>query len=195
MKETVFKGLHAIFPERIVNVTNGVTPRRWLYNCNPPLRNLLHETIGDHWVADLGKIDVLAGFADDGEFRARFANAKRENKVRLANEIKKRSGLAVDPDALFDVQIKRIHEYKRQLLNALQTVARYQAIRANPDRDWQPVVKIFGGKAAPGYATAKLIIKMINDIARTVNADTIVGDRLYVRNAEEIACFELKLAE
>jgi starch phosphorylase len=180
MKKTVFKGLHAIFPERIVNVTNGVTPRRWLYNCNPALRNLLNEAIGDAWVADLGKIDALAGFADEGEFRGRFANAKRENKIRLANEIRKRSGLMVDPNALFDVQIKRIHEYKRQLLNALQTVARYQAIRAHPDRDWQPVVKIFGGKAAPGYTIAKLIIKMINDIARTVNSDGAVGDRLKV---------------
>ncbi|MGH8193255.1 MAG: glycogen/starch/alpha-glucan phosphorylase [Woeseiaceae bacterium] len=180
MKQTVFKGLHAIYPERIVNVTNGVTPRRWLYNCNAPLRNLLNETIGDAWVADLGKIDALAGFADDGEFRARFANAKKENKIRLAGEIKKRSGLVVDPNALFDVQIKRIHEYKRQLLNVLQTVARYQAIRANPDRDWLPVVKIFGGKAAPAYMIAKLIIKLINDIAKIVNTDPAVGDRLKV---------------
>lgn len=180
MKQTVFRGLHAIYPERIVNVTNGVTPRRWLYNCNAPLRNLLNETIGDAWVADLGKIDALAGFADDGEFRARFATAKRENKIRLAGEIKKRSGLIVDPNALFDVQIKRIHEYKRQLLNVLQTVARYQAIRANPDRDWLPVVKIFGGKAAPAYVTAKLIIKLINDIAKIVNTDPAVGDRLKV---------------
>jgi glycogen phosphorylase len=180
MKDTVFKDLHTIFPDRIVNVTNGITPRRWLYNCNPPLRDLLMETIGDAWVADLEKVQALVSFADDGEFRRRYAEAKRQNKIRLAAEIRTRSDVTVNPEAVFDVQIKRIHEYKRQLLNALQTVARYQAIRANPDTDWVPVVKIFSGKAAPSYTVAKLIIKLINDIAATVNSDPVVADRLKV---------------
>jgi starch phosphorylase len=180
MKQTVFKGLHTVYPERIVNLTNGVTPRRWLYNCNHHLRDLLNETIGDAWVADLARIDAVAVFADDSAFRTRFAAAKRKNKVHLANEIQKRSGPAVSPDAMFDVHIKRIHEYKRQLLNALHTVAHYQAIKADPNADWLPVVKLFGGKAAPGYTMAKLIIKLINDIAVVVNSDAEVGERLKV---------------
>jgi starch phosphorylase len=180
MKQTVFKGLHSVYPERIVNLTNGVTPRRWLNNCNHHLRDLLNETIGDGWIADLGKIEALAEFADDGAFRTRFAVAKRKNKVQLANEIQKRSGPAVSPDAMFDVHVKRIHEYKRQLLNALHTIAHYQAIKADPNADWLPVVKLFGGKAAPSYQMAKLIIKLINDIATVVNNDAEVGDRLKV---------------
>ena len=180
MKQTVFRHLHAAFPDRIVNVTNGITPRRWLNTCNAPLRELLRETIGDSWVGDLAGLEALKPLADDGEFRRRFATAKRDNKVRLANEIAKRSGIKVDPDALFDVHIKRIHEYKRQLLNALHTVARYQAIRRDPGADWLPVVKIFSGKAAPSYSMAKLIIKLVNDIAQVVNSDPEVGDRLKV---------------
>jgi len=180
MKKTVFKGLHSVYPERIVNLTNGVTPRRWLHNCNHHLRDLLNETIGDDWVADLGRIEALAAFADDSVFKTRFAVAKRKNKVRLANEIQKRSGPAVSPDALFDVHVKRIHEYKRQLLNALHTVAHYQAIKADPGADWLPVVKLFAGKAAPSYAMAKLIIKLINDVAVVVNNDAAIGDRLKV---------------
>ena len=180
MKQTVFKGLHTVYPDRIVNLTNGVTPRRWLYECNPSLRALLNDAIGDTWVADLGNIEALAKFADDSEFRTRFSVAKRKNKVRLADEIRKRSGPVVSPDALFDVHIKRIHEYKRQLLNALHTVAHYQAIKADPGADWLPVVKLFGGKAAPSYTMAKLIIKLINDIAGVVNNDAEIGDRLKV---------------
>lgn len=180
MKQTVFKGLHAAWPDRIVNVTNGVTPRRWLYNCNPPLRALLNDVIGDEWVSDLERVAALKPYAEDAGFRDRFAAAKRENKVRLANEISKRNGLNIDPDALFDVHVKRIHEYKRQLLNALHTIARYQAIKRDPDSDWLPVVKLFSGKAAPSYAMAKLIIKLINDIAQVVNNDPEIGDRLKV---------------
>ena len=180
MTKTIFKGLHSVYPDRIVNLTNGVTPRRWLHNCNLPLRKLLYETIGDAWVADLGKIEALKSFAEDEGFRARFAAAKRENKVRLANEIAKRSGPVVNPDALFDVHVKRIHEYKRQLLNALHTIAHYQAIKNDPGADWLPVVKIFSGKAAPSYSMAKLIIKLINDIANVVNNDSVVGERLTV---------------
>jgi starch phosphorylase len=180
MTQTVFHDLHRVFPDRIVNMTNGVTPRRWLYNCNPDLSNLITAAIGEEWVGDLEQITLLNAFADDDSFLDAFALAKRNNKVHLADRIKTMTGMVVNPDALFDVQIKRIHEYKRQLLNALQIVARYQAILANPDADWLPVVKIFSGKAAPSYTTAKLIIKLINDIAKTVNNDPIVGDRLKV---------------
>ncbi|NCF61521.1 MAG: glycogen/starch/alpha-glucan family phosphorylase [Gammaproteobacteria bacterium] len=180
MAQTVFSDLHKVFPDRIVNMTNGVTPRRWLYNCNPELSGLITAAIGDGWVADLDQLQNLNQHVDDSAFLEAFARAKRKNKEILGEEIRQHSGISVDPDALFDVQIKRIHEYKRQLLNALQIVARYQAILANPDADWLPVVKIFSGKAAPSYYTAKLIIKLINDIAEKVNNDPVIGDRLKV---------------
>jgi starch phosphorylase len=180
MAKTVFQDLHKVYPGRIVNMTNGVTPRRWLYNCNPALSGLISETIGDGWIGDLERLSELKPFADDAGFRKRFAAAKHHNKAFLANYILDNTGIAVDPDSLFDVQIKRLHEYKRQLLNALQTVARYQAIKANPEADWLPLVKIISGKAAPSYTTAKLIIKLINDIAEKVNNDPVIGDRLKV---------------
>ena len=180
MAQTVFRDLHRIYPGRIVAMTNGVTPRRWLHNCNPALSGLITETIGDGWVGDLDQLSKLKPHAGDAAFREGFAAAKRRNKEFLANYIADNTGIVVSPDSLFDVQIKRIHEYKRQLLNALQTVARYQAILANPDADWLPLVKIFRGKAAPSYYTAKLIIKLINDIAEKVNNDPVVGDRLKV---------------
>jgi starch phosphorylase len=180
MAKTVFSDLHRVYPERIVNMTNGITPRRWLYNCNEELSNLITGAIGDGWVGDLEQLSGLRSLADDSAFLDAFALAKRTNKERLAAGIRHLIGMKVNPDALFDVQIKRIHEYKRQLLNALQIVARYQAILADPDADWLPVVKIFSGKAAPSYTIAKLIIKLINDIAAKVNSDPLVGDRLKV---------------
>jgi starch phosphorylase len=180
MAQTVFHDLHRVYPGRIVNVTNGVTPRRWLYNCNPGLSALITDVIGDGWVADLEQLAKLTEHAGDAQFLDAFALVKRKNKERLTADIFGRTGMTVSPDALFDVQIKRIHEYKRQLLNALQIVARYQAILANPEADWLPLVKIFSGKAAPGYTIAKLIIKLINDIAHTVNNDPVVGERLKV---------------
>jgi starch phosphorylase len=180
MAQTVFHDLHRVYPKRIVNLTNGVTPRRWLYNCNPDLSALITEAIGDGWVGDLEQLTELRPLADDEAFLDDFALAKRKNKEYLAQRIQEASGMRLDPDALFDVQIKRIHEYKRQLLNAVQIVARYQAILANPEADWLPLVKIFSGKAAPSYTIAKLIIKLINDIAQTVNNDPVVGDRLKV---------------
>ena len=180
MAKTVFHDLHKVYPGRIVNMTNGVTPRRWLYNCNPALSGLITETIGDGWIGDLERLSELKPFADDAAFRKQFAAAKHHNKAFLANYILDNTGITVDPDSLFDVQIKRLHEYKRQLLNALQTVARYQAIKANPEADWLPLVKIISGKAAPSYTTAKLIIKLINDIAEKVNNDPVIGDRLKV---------------
>ncbi|MCG8505803.1 MAG: glycogen/starch/alpha-glucan phosphorylase [Sphingomonadales bacterium] len=180
MKETTFRELHRLYPDRIVNQTNGVTPRRWLYECNPALSALITEAIGDAWIGDLDRLSELAPRADDADFRAAFAAAKRANKERLANVLATRCGIGIDPAALLDIQIKRMHEYKRQLLNALETVAHYNAIREAPDKDWQPRVKIFAGKAAPSYMTAKLIIKLINDIAARINADPVVGDRLKV---------------
>jgi len=180
MTKTVFHDLHQVYPDRIVNMTNGVTPRRWLYNCNIELCGLITAAIGEGWVGDLEQISQLNDFVDDSAFLDEFALAKRKNKEKLASYIKEHTGIMLNPDAMFDVQIKRIHEYKRQLLNALQIVARYQAILANPDADWLPLVKIFSGKAAPSYFTAKLIIKLINDIALKVNNDPVVGDRLKV---------------
>ncbi|MBH0239044.1 glycogen/starch/alpha-glucan phosphorylase [Methylobrevis albus] len=180
MKQTVFSEFHKIYPDRIVNQTNGITPRRWLYECNPPLRNLLIEAIGTEWIGNLEKIDAATAFATDASFKEKFAAAKRQNKLRLAAEIKARLGITVDPSALFDVQIKRIHEYKRQLMNILETIALYHAIRRTPGAEWTPRVKIFGGKAAPGYHIAKRIIKLANDVAKVINNDPIVGDRLKV---------------
>ena len=180
MAQTVFSDLHRVYPGRIVNMTNGITPRRWLYNCNEELSNLITEAIGDGWIGDLEQLTGLSSQVDDSAFLDAFALAKRTNKERLAAGIRQLTGMRVSPDALFDVQIKRIHEYKRQLLNALQTVARYQAILDDPNADWLPLVKIFSGKAAPSYTVAKLIIKLINDIAAKVNNDPVVGDRLKV---------------
>ena len=180
MKRTVFRELHALHPERIVNQTNGVTPRRWLYNCNPALRDLLNEAVGDAWVTDLERLEGLVPLADDPAFRARFAEAKHRNKRRLAEWLGRSLGIGVDPQAMFDVHIKRIHEYKRQLMNILHAAALWNEIRRNPNADWAPRVKIFGGKAAPGYAMAKLIIKLINDIGATINADPRMAGRLQI---------------
>src|SRR5690606_29891403 len=180
MKRTVFRELHRAFPERITNKTNGITARRWLRQCNPELADLVTEVVGPGWLTDLEQLEPVAALAEDSGFQERFARAKRINKERLAALIADLTGIEVDPAALFDVQIKRIHEYKRQLLNILDAIAAWQAIRAEPDRDWTPRVKIFGGKAAASYRQAKLIIKLINDVARTINHDPAIGDRLKV---------------
>jgi starch phosphorylase len=177
----VFAGLNACFPGRIVNQTNGITPRRWLHQCNPSLAGLVTETIGDGWIGDLEQIAALAPAADDPAFRERFARAKRTNKEHLAHKIDVQTGVRGDPDALFDVHVKRIHEYKRQLLNALEAVALWDEIRAQaPSLGFQPRVKIFAGKAAPSYDRAKLIIELINAIGRTLNADPLTSPLLKV---------------
>ncbi len=180
MRKTVFRDLHALFPDRIVNKTNGITFRRWLMQANPGLTKLLRTVCGDAVLDDPGVLHRLAAFADDTGVQEAAGAVKRANKVALARVIAERLDLRVDPDALFDVQIKRIHEYKRQLLNLLETVALYQAIRAQPSCNWVPRVKIFSGKAAPSYRTAKLIIKLINDVAHVVNNDPLVHDLLSV---------------
>jgi starch phosphorylase len=180
MKETVFADLHRLFPDRINNKTNGITPRRWLKECNPGLVGLVREAIGDGFLDDAQKLTALAPFAKDAGFLDKFAAVKRANKVALAAHVRELLGLAVDPDALFDVQIKRIHEYKRQLLNIIETVALYDQIRSHPERDWVPRVKLFAGKAAPSYHNAKMIIKLANDVAKRVNSDPSVGGLLKV---------------
>ncbi|WDR05289.1 glycogen/starch/alpha-glucan phosphorylase [Devosia rhodophyticola] len=180
MKKTVFSDLHRLYPERINNKTNGITPRRWLMQCNPGLTKLITDRIGPEFLDNIDLLQGLNAHADDQNFQKQFAAVKRDNKVRLAKVIKDRLGINVSPDAMFDVQIKRIHEYKRQLLNIIQTVAAYDEIRAHPERDWVPRVKIFAGKAAPGYWNAKLTIKLINDVAKTINNDPSVRGLLKV---------------
>ena len=180
MKQTVFADLHALYPERINNKTNGVTPRRWLQQCNPGLTHLLLDAIGGGFLDDAEKLSDLSAFADDPAFGERFFAVKRANKVALAEYIRRTQRIRIDPDALFDVQIKRIHEYKRQLLNIVETVSLYDQIRSHPELDWTPRVKIFAGKAASSYHNAKLIIKLANDVARRINSDPNVGEKLKV---------------
>jgi starch phosphorylase len=180
MKTTTFANLHKVYPGKINNKTNGVTPRRWLQQCNPGLTAVIREAIGDEFLDDAEKLAGLNALAGDGALQERIAGVKRENKVALASYLRNLMGVRIDPDALFDVQVKRIHEYKRQLLNLIETVALYDQIRSHPERDWVPRVKIFGGKAASSYHNAKLVIKLANDIARRVNSDPSVGGLLKV---------------
>ncbi len=180
VKKTVFADLNRDYPGRIINQTNGVTPRRWLYNCNAPLRELINRTIGENWVDDLDQLKKLETHVSDAGFLEDFMAAKQANKKRLANWLGEQVGQTVDPAAMFDIQIKRIHEYKRQFMNILETIAHWNEIRDNPNGDWTPRLKIFGGKAAPGYFVAKEIIHLINDVSRVINTDPVTRDRLKV---------------
>ncbi|ANL67264.1 glycogen phosphorylase [Rhizobium phaseoli] len=180
MKVTVFADLHKLYPDRINNKTNGITPRRWLQQCNPGLTGLIREAIGDEFLDDAEKLRPLEAHASDPAFQQKFAAVKRANKVALSNLVASRMGVKLDPSAMFDIQIKRIHEYKRQLLNIIEAVALYDQIRSHPELDWVPRVKLFAGKAAPSYYNAKLIIKLINDVARTINNDPSVRGLLKV---------------
>lgn len=180
MKVTVFADLHKLYPDRINNKTNGITPRRWLQQCNPGLTGLIREAIGDEFLDDAEKLRPLEAHASDPSFQEKFAAVKRANKVALSNLVASRMGVKLDPSAMFDIQIKRIHEYKRQLLNIIEAVALYDQIRSHPELDWVPRVKLFAGKAAPSYYNAKLIIKLINDVARTINNDPSVRGLLKV---------------
>ena len=180
VKRSLFPDLDRLHPGRIINQTNGVTPRRWLRLANPGLSALITRSIGPGWEADLDRLSALEPLADDPAFRAEFRAAKRANKVTVANWLATTAGTTIDPDALFDVQVKRIHEYKRQLLNILETIALWHRIRSNPDQAFAPRVKIFAGKSAPGYAVAKEIIHLINDVAAVVNADPAVRGLLKV---------------
>ena len=180
MRQTVFRDLNTLYPDRINNKTNGITFRRWLVEANPALTAILVDVLGKAVLDDPSRLEALADHADDPALQARLKAAKRDNKAALGRIVMARTGIAVDPDALFDIQIKRIHEYKRQHLNLLETIALYNAIRAEPWRDWAPRVKIFAGKAAASYHTAKLIIKLANDVARTINDDPTVRGLLKV---------------
>jgi starch phosphorylase len=180
MRASVFSRLHRLYPDRIVNKTNGISFRRWLHQANPRLTSLLCEVCGPVVLDDPAALVRLRDQADDSALQERFARVKRTNKIALARIVRERLGLHIDPGALFDVQIKRIHEYKRQLLNILDAIARYRAILANPGGDWVPRVKIFSGKAAPSYSRAKLIIKLANDVANVINSDPSVADLLKV---------------
>ncbi|MBX2879236.1 MAG: glycogen/starch/alpha-glucan phosphorylase [Granulosicoccus sp.] len=180
VKKTVFADLHRAYPDRIINKTNGVTPRRWLYSCNPSLSTLITETIGDQWPGALQELSRLEPHIDDSAFLEAYAQAKQSNKVRFAHWLKREQGLIIDPAFMFDIQIKRIHEYKRQLMNILETIALWNAIHDKPNGNWVPRVKLFGGKAAPGYVMAKEIIRLINDVASTINSDPVTKQFLQV---------------
>jgi glycogen phosphorylase len=171
MKKTIFSGFAQMFPERFTNVTNGITVRRWLKQSNTRLSRLLTERLGSSWENDLEEIERLRWAADDPAFRAQFREIKRANKIALAEEVDRRTGIDVSVDSLFDVQVKRIHEYKRQLLNILYVITRYNRIKARPDEHWVPRTVMFAGKAAPGYVLAKAIIRLINNVGMTINQD------------------------
>jgi len=180
MRQTIFADFDRFYPGKIVNMTNGITPRRWLNQANPLLARLISSHIGCDWIKDLTQLKNLTPLAEDAYFCAEFASAKRANKERFAEFMQQNYKISINVDSLFDVQIKRIHEYKRQLLNLLHVVTLYNRIRHNPGADYVPRTIIFGGKAAPGYVMAKLIIKLISDVADIVNNDPIVGSRLKV---------------
>ena len=180
MRETVFHDFDVVYPGRITNKTNGITFRRWLIECNPRLAQIVTSAAGEKALYDADALRGLARFADDPAMQEQFALARRANKVALARHVAESLNLRIDPDAMFDVQIKRIHEYKRQLLNIIETIARYNTIRSNPTIDFAPRVKIFAGKAAASYVQAKLIIKLAIDVARVVNSDPTVRGLLKV---------------
>jgi starch phosphorylase len=180
MKQTIFSDFAELYPDRFTNVTNGIAVRRWLKQSNTGLSALLTERLGHSWENDLEELERLRWAADDPGFRSRFASIKAENKRRLAETVQRRVGIEVDPDSLFDVQVKRIHEYKRQVMNLLYVITRYNRIRANPKAPTVPRTVIFAGKAAPGYTMAKNIIKLINNVARVVNSDRAVAGKLRV---------------
>jgi glycogen phosphorylase len=180
LQDSVLRDFHDLWPEKFSNKTNGVTPRRFLKLANPRLSELICEAIGDGWVRDLERLRELERFADDPAFQARWRQIKRANKEDLAAYARDRTGIAIDPDSLFDVQVKRIHEYKRQHLNVLHVIALYHRLKCNPGTDIHPRTVIFGGKAAPGYHLAKLIIKLIHSVADVVNRDPAVRERLKV---------------
>lgn len=182
LREETFKDFYAVFPERFHSVTNGVTPRRFLMGSNPQLKTLLNETIGDGWTNpnQLSDLKALLPYAADSSFCEKLGAVKRSNKVHLAEYIKKTQGIQLNPDSIFDIQVKRIHEYKRQLLNALHVMYLYNTLKENPTVDFVPKTYIFAGKAAPSYYYAKEVIRLINVIADKINSDSDIGDRLKV---------------
>jgi starch phosphorylase len=192
LRTHVLKDFAEVYPERFSNKTNGVSPRRWLQLANPALSRLVTEVVGDRWTTDLDGLRALAPFAGDAELQRRFAAAKRDAKARFCDWLLKTSGRAVDPDTIFDCHIKRIHEYKRQLLNVLHVVILYNRLRRAPDADLTPRTFLFAGKAAPAYRLAKLIVKLINNVAQTLDGDPAVRGRLRVLFLED---YNVSLAE
>jgi starch phosphorylase len=180
LRTITVRDLAETLPERFNNKTNGVTPRRWLLLANPGLSQVITEAIGDGWIGDLSQLRKLKPLADDKGFRDAFGNAKHRAKLKFADWLNATAGLAIDPSTIFDCQVKRIHEYKRQLLNALRIVVLYNRLRKNPNLEMRPRTFVFAGKAAPAYRLAKLIIKFINNLARTIDGDPVVGGRLKV---------------
>jgi starch phosphorylase len=198
----LFRDFHELWPHKFNNKTNGVTPRRWIAHCNPGLSRLITEKIGDGWVADLQQINRIAEYADDHAFLQQWHEVKQANKERLSALVQAKCGVTFNPEGLFDVQVKRIHEYKRQLLNILHVIHLYDRIKRGDTAGWTNRCVLIGGKAAPGYAMAKLIIKLINNVAGVVNADPAVGDKLkvaflpnYSVTAMEVICPGTDLSE
>ncbi len=192
LQSRLLKDFAELYPDRFNNKTNGITPRRWLMGCNPVLAGLVTKHIGADWTADLGKLRAIAPLADNVEFRSEWRDAKRQNRARLLAEIERLCRVRARPDSMMDVHVKRIHEYKRQLLNILRVVDTFRRLRENPSLDVVPRTVVFGGKAAPGYAMAKLIIKLITSVAQAVNHDRAVNDRLTVVFLED---YRVTLAE
>jgi starch phosphorylase len=180
LKQTVLKDVNDLWPGKIRNVTNGVTPRRWIALSNPRLATLYTEKIGEGWLRDLEQLRQLEGYADDPGFRQYWRQIKRDIKSDLADYIHQKTGISVNPDSMFDIQVKRIHEYKRQHLGVLNIITQYERLKQNPSADIVPRTFIFGGKAAPGYHMAKLMIKLITSVGEVINNDTTIGDRLKV---------------
>jgi starch phosphorylase len=192
LKNGLFHDFHEFYPDKFINVTNGITPRRWLRKANPGFATIITRRIGEDWVRDLDQIMQVARFAEDAGFRKEFRAVKRRNKEQLAAYIQIHHGLTVDPDAMFDVQVKRLHEYKRQLLNVLRCIAMFLEIKDNPQADVVPRVVLFAAKAAPGYFLAKLIIRLINAVGAVINHDEDVNGRLKV---VFLANYRVSLAE
>ncbi len=202
LKHGLFGDFYALWPERFNNKTNGVTQRRWMAWCNRPMSQLISETIGEDWLTDLTQLKRLAPYAEDTEFRARWDDCKQQNKLRLSRLVEQECGVQFDVNSLFDVQVKRIHEYKRQLLNVLHVIHLYDRIKRGDTTDWTPRCVLIGGKAAPGYHMAKLIIKLIGNVAQVINSDPDVGRLLKVAffpnyrvSAMEIICPAADLSE
>ncbi len=202
LRQGLFRDFYELWPEKFNNKTNGVTQRRWLAHSNPELSRLISGEIGDEWVTDLGQLHRLKPLAENATFHSQWQQVRQHNKQRLANLVKADCGINFPIEALFDVQVKRIHEYKRQLLNIMHVIHLYDRIKRGDAEDWTPRCVLFGGKAAPGYAMAKLIIKLINNVAHVVNHDPEVGDRLKVAflpnyrvSAMEVICAGTDLSE
>jgi starch phosphorylase len=192
IREQLLPEFAQMWPEKFNSKTNGVTPRRWLLLCNRRLSEAISSRIGDGWVTDLSELEGLLDYVDDAEFLAELRDIKRLNKQRLIDHVREHNQVELDPDSIFDVQVKRLHQYKRQLLNCLHIIALYAQIKDDPNGDYVPRTFIFGGKAAPGYAMAKLHIKLINDVADIVNNDPVVDERIKVAFVEN---YNVSLAE